>query len=497
MIKQAPRLWQLAVMTAFALSCFGVLLWLWLSFGGTVPLQAQGYRFHVHFPEATQLAEQADVRISGVPVGKVVTIEPGPANRTDATIEMRARYAPVPRDARAMLRTKTLLGETFVDLTPGNPRSGMLPDEGTLPHSVVAATVELDEIFRSFDQPTREAFRTWMQSQAAAGEGRAADLNAAFAALPEFVTASEALMRELNAQDEAVSETIASTGDFFDAISERDGQLRSLIVESNRLFQATAERNREFAAIWAELPRFERESRLTLPRLTRFSQVGKPVVEDLQPAATEMAATFAAMGRQGKVFKGFFRRLGPVISASKRGVPAFERTMAELPPLLEDFEPWLRNFNPMARHLDTNRREITSFMANLTAATNGRDLTDVLPRAQQLGSRDPVHFLRVAAPLGPESLAFYPRPLGNSRANAYAAPGALDRLASGLPVYDTRGCSNGDVAPPTSADPPELAPLIPLYAFRTTGRDVARPGCVAQGPYPGFGTSFPQLRADP
>jgi phospholipid/cholesterol/gamma-HCH transport system substrate-binding protein len=497
MIKQAPRVWQLAVMTAFALSCFGVLLWLWLSFGGTVPLQPQGYRFHVHFPEATQLAQQADVRISGVPVGKVVAIERGPDNRTDATLEMRADYAPVPRDARAMLRTKTILGETFVDLTPGNPRSGMLPDEGTLPHSAVAPTVELDEIFRAFDQPTREAFRTWMQSQAAASAGRGADINAAFAALPEFVSASDALLRELNAQEEAVSRTFAATGDFFDAISERDGQLRSLITDSNRLFRVTAERNREFAAIWEELPRFERESRLTLPRLTRFSEVGKPVAEQLQPAADEMAATFAAMGRQGREFKGFFRRLGPVITASKRGVPAFEQTMAELPPLLEDFEPWLRNFNPMIRHLDLNRREVTSFMANLTATTNARDLPDVLPRAQQLGSRDPVHFLRVSAPLGPESLTFYPRPLGNSRANAYATPGTLDRLASGLPVYDSRGCSNGDLAPPAATDPPELQPLVELYVFRTKGRDVARPGCVSQGAFPEFGTSYPRLEPEP
>jgi hypothetical protein len=151
----------------------------------------------------------------------------------------------------------------------------------------------------------------------------------------------------------------------------------------------------------------------------------------------------------------------------------------------------------MVRHLGANRREVTSFLANLTAATNGRDLTDVLPGAQAQGSTDPVHFLRIAAPLGPESLSYYPRPLGNSRANAYALPGTLERLASGLPVYDGRGCSNGDVAPPTSADPPELAPLVPLYAFRTTGRDVARPGCVEQGAFPGFGTRFPQLRADP
>ena len=78
-IKHAPRPGQLALMLAFALSCFAALLYLWISFGGTSPLQPQGYRFHVHVPEATQLTEQADVRISGVPVGRVVALDPGPA----------------------------------------------------------------------------------------------------------------------------------------------------------------------------------------------------------------------------------------------------------------------------------------------------------------------------------------------------------------------------------------------------------------------------------
>ena len=62
LIKTAPRIWQVALMTAFVLSCFGVLLYLWLAFGGSSPLQPQGYSFHVNFPEATQLAQQADAR---------------------------------------------------------------------------------------------------------------------------------------------------------------------------------------------------------------------------------------------------------------------------------------------------------------------------------------------------------------------------------------------------------------------------------------------------
>jgi phospholipid/cholesterol/gamma-HCH transport system substrate-binding protein len=64
-------------------------------------------------------------------------------------------------------------------------------------------------------------------------------------------------------------------------------------------------------------------------------------------------------------------------------------------------------------------------------------------------------------------------------------------------VLNSSACSNGNPAPPTTAIPATLAPLLTQYAFRTTGREVAAPRCVAQGPIPGFSTAFPQLRADP
>lgn len=124
MQKQAPSVGRILIMVGFALSCFGLLLFLWLAFGGAVPLKAQGYRFTVSFREAGQLAQEADVRISGVSVGKVKVVKPDTSNGTsDATIELQSRYAPIPKDTKAILRQKTLLGETYVELTPG-ARSG-------------------------------------------------------------------------------------------------------------------------------------------------------------------------------------------------------------------------------------------------------------------------------------------------------------------------------------------------------------------------------------
>ena len=98
MQKQTPTLGRLLVMVGFALSCFGLLLFLWLAFGGSIPLAPKGYRFQTSFGEATQLAKEADVRISGVPVGKVKDIQPDKATGlSDVTIELQSRYAPPPR----------------------------------------------------------------------------------------------------------------------------------------------------------------------------------------------------------------------------------------------------------------------------------------------------------------------------------------------------------------------------------------------------------------
>ena len=170
MQKQAPTLGRLLTMVLFALSCFGLLLFLWLSFGGPVPLKPKGYRFKVGLPEATQLGIEADVRVAGVTVGKVRDKELDPrGNRTLATIEVDERYAPIARDARAILRQKTLLGETYLELTPGTTggaAGGRVGEAARLADARVEPTVELDEIFNALDPKTRQAFRTWQQDLA-------------------------------------------------------------------------------------------------------------------------------------------------------------------------------------------------------------------------------------------------------------------------------------------------------------------------------------------
>ena len=158
MQKQAPTLGRILVMAIFTLSCFGLLLYLWSAFGGPVPLKPHGYRFNVSFAEATQLAQEADVRISGVNVGKVKKIDLG--GRAAPTPTSSSTTSSPPR-TRAILRQKTLLGETYVEFTPGTEARRHIPEDGRLETAQVAPTVELDEIFRAFDNQTREGFQVW------------------------------------------------------------------------------------------------------------------------------------------------------------------------------------------------------------------------------------------------------------------------------------------------------------------------------------------------
>jgi virulence factor Mce-like protein len=200
-------------------------------------------------------------------------------------IQLESRYAPLPSDSRAILRQKTLLGETYVELTPGTKTAQKIPENGHLRTTQVSPTVELDEIYRSFDKRTRTAFQVWMQTQAQAIKGHGRDINEALGNLGPFAEDASTAVDILNRQEGAVRRLISNTGVVFGALTERGDQLRGLIENSNRVFSVTAQRDSELQQAFVALPTFERESRLTLKRLDSFAANADPLVTQLRPAA--------------------------------------------------------------------------------------------------------------------------------------------------------------------------------------------------------------------
>ena len=112
-----------------------------------LPLAPKSYTLFVDFNEATQLSDTADVRISGVRVGRVKKTELHGSDAREIEIEARVRAHaaehardPAPEDAAR----RDLRGDDA-----GRPGSApSCADGGMLPPGQVEKTVELDEIMR-------------------------------------------------------------------------------------------------------------------------------------------------------------------------------------------------------------------------------------------------------------------------------------------------------------------------------------------------------------
>jgi phospholipid/cholesterol/gamma-HCH transport system substrate-binding protein len=505
METRAPTFGQIAIAVAFALSCFGLLLFLWVSFGGPTPLHPKGYRVEVPVAEGTTLAKESDVRISNVSVGRVKDIQTGPDNNALATIELDARYAPIPADTRAILRQKTLLGETYVELTPGTKDGPKLPEDGTIPEAQVAQTVQLDEIFRTFDSRTRAAFQTWMQGAAEATSGRGADISAAIANLEPFATDANRVLRVLDTQGEATSQLIRNTGVVFNAISERQGQLRGLIHNSDTVFHTTAVRNQDLADTFRVLPTFLDESRATLERVDRFAADTDPLIRQLRPAARQLTPVLKDTAKVSPSLRQFFNGLKPLADRSSAGFGALRTLLgSNLPPLLAALDPFTHQLQPILQAIAPYKQEVTAFLGNVTGATQGLNTTPESGFAKQ-------HYLRTITPFEPEALAAYPNGrLNSNRTNPYVAPGGYNKLASGLQSFETRQCASGDVAsldPNTPNDPnfnaifggdlakaTDLFNRLQKYAFdnKPSTSTVPAPGCAKQGQFNSIG-DIPEL----
>src|SRR4051795_3967117 len=371
-------------MIVFALSCFGLLIFLWLSFGGPIPLKPEAYRLTVNVPEAATLANESDVRMSGITIGKVKTkqLDKG-AVSTKVTLDIDPRFAPISKDSKFILRQKTLLGETYAEITPGDPHTGYLPDGGQIPKASVEPTVELDEIFSAFDKPTRLAFRQWVKQSAKAikGTGKnpdstAQDLNDAFGNLGPFAQDGADVLGVLDKQQGDFGRLIRNTGVVFGAISERDHALQHLITNSDQVFTATNQRDAALREIFRIFPTFLDESKATLTRLQTFSNNTKPLVTDLQPVARKLDPTVKDLAALSPNLKALFHDLDPLITVSQQNLPDAARFLRGAAPVLDGLHSFLQELNPVLSYMNYDARSITAFLSNGAATANYRFKTD-------------------------------------------------------------------------------------------------------------------------
>jgi phospholipid/cholesterol/gamma-HCH transport system substrate-binding protein len=448
MQKTPPSFARLAGMAVFALSCFALVLFLWKSFGGPSPLAPTQYRFNADFAEATSLAEAADVRISGVKVGHVVTIDLS-GDRTRAVIEIDHRYAPIPRNTKAILRQKTLLGETFVELTPGARSGGDLPDGATLPRRQILDTTQLDEITRAFDPRTRRDLQRVVRGLALATNGRSRDLNDALGNLGPFANDTTDVLQILDEQHGALRRVVRDTGVVLGAVSRRQGDLSGLITAGDRVLSTTAARNRDLAEAVRVLPTTLAELRPTLDALRHTAVLAGPVVSELRPAARALGPTLIDGEALAPDLEGLFGDVDRVVTLSRTALPAFTQIVDHARPLMHILVPTLQQAYPVVQYLERYKQEVVSAIANLAASTNG---------AERPGAgADPLHYIRALVPFTAEGLAVQSQRYGTNRHNPYLLPLGMLNLRTGLESFDCGNTGNpggGEPAPPCKVQQP-------------------------------------------
>jgi phospholipid/cholesterol/gamma-HCH transport system substrate-binding protein len=501
MQKRAPTLGNILVIILFALSCFGLLLFLWESFGGALPLKPKGYRMTVAFPRTFALAEESDVRISGVNIGHVVALKLGKDGRTDATLEIAGQYAPIRADTHAILRQKTLLGETYVQLIPeGIPRgkSGpFLPDEGKLANRQVEPSVTLDDILTALDPKTRRDFQIWQESVNESINGHGEAINSDFAELEPFVEHANKLVTILASQQGAVTAVIKNTGEVFDGLAGRDHQLQGLISNGERTFHAAAEEHTAFADAFKALPTFEHNGRVALKEFDSLAVAANPLLDEFRPIELQLSGLLGAVKPFAPKFNSFLTALGPATKAARTGLPAAGKELQLTVPLLENIRPVLHNFDPFLKLTGEYVPELQAFFANFAAATQAH-----LGNSNTENQGPPLHYLRSMQAIGPESLAIYTKRIGTNRANPYFQPGAFRALGSGgLQVFEGGSCASSapSVSGPANGTISQtlIEQLIQFHIVNAPGspNSVSAPACNKQGPFTfnGQASQFPHV----
>ena len=455
MVTQAPNRGVVAVAVLFSLSCVCLILFVWLSLGGSTPLQASGYRIHAFFSDASQLSPNADVRIAGVTVGKVITVKQVGLD-TDATIQLRPDFVPLPADSRAILRQKTLLGETFVQLTPGTPGSRTLQDGSRLAASQIVQRQPLDRLLGALDTKTRSNLQALFTGTASALKGRGGDLNQAFAGLGPAAESLAAIVQILDHQRGAVKGLVRDTGTVLNTVAARSSDVQGLVTRGNEVLATTAARNHQITQTVKDLPGLLTQLRTTMRALDHTGLLATPVLQALRPAAGDALPALRGLDalapKATKLFTSFHR----LIPTARRALPAVAQVVNAVTPFADSLYPVAQNIVPVINIVNAHKGELLGTMANVAAATQG---------TSPISDGSPGSYLRTLIPFTEEGLVGYTERLPSNRHNAYSAPGEWAKIGlAGLDASDCRNTSNAQLAPVVGTGAPPCNVQAP-WAF--------------------------------
>lgn len=203
----------------------------------------QSYTLRVPLDSAAGLYAGSDVEIAGAKAGRIdgITLEGGVAV---AALSIDPQYAPVHSDATVSLRPKSLLGEKYLALDPGQA-SSTLASGARLPRTHVASAVDLQDVFNTFDQPTRDKLQIAIDELGGGLAGEGMVQNRGIAAGSQDLTDLAAVADELAQRDQELRDVISSLAQVTSELaqSDRRTQLGDLIKNTEAMMKTLADQD--------------------------------------------------------------------------------------------------------------------------------------------------------------------------------------------------------------------------------------------------------------
>ena len=151
-----------------------------------------GYQVRAIFDNAAFVIPGEDVKIAGVKVGKIDSLDVTPDNKAAVVLDdQRPRLPGLPRRRECTIRPQSLIGEQFVECTPTQPRAGRdraaaeaeqdrgRPGQGPVPAAGREhdEAVDLDLVNNIIRLPVRQRLSIILDELGVGLAGRGEDLN--------------------------------------------------------------------------------------------------------------------------------------------------------------------------------------------------------------------------------------------------------------------------------------------------------------------------------
>ena len=282
-------------MVLFALSCFGLLLFLWLAFGGPIPLKPKGYQFQVAFAEARAAghAVRRPRRRRADRQGRARSSAPdGNATHRDARDRPQVRA-----DRRGRAGDAAQQDAARPDLRRADARrrraAPKVPEGGLLD----ARNVKDDRRARRDPQHARPVHAPGVPDVAAGRRARRSTTAAPTsttrsATCPSSSRPAATCSRCSTSSSGALGALVRNTGVVFGALTEREDQLREPRREHRHGLHRDPARARGLRRALEHLPDVPRASRGSTYRAARAlrarhaparRRTSSPALRDLRP----------------------------------------------------------------------------------------------------------------------------------------------------------------------------------------------------------------------